>query len=331
MAGKTTLFCCSMGEVRSQTGSGALESVIRGLMQPDNTELLERFLVYLRAERNFSSHTIRGYRTDLELYGAFLGKKRKGYLGATRRIVREFVVHEASRSAASSVMRRKASLKTFYRYLLREGWVAENPAAGLASTKLPQSLPDVLSRRETENLLEAGECSGEGERRRDQVIFELLYATGIRISELCSLDLDDVELSRKQLRIRSGKGRKERTVFFGDPGKEALVAYLEERPKWVKQYDKSALFFGKKGRRLSARSVRDVLDRWATRVGKPAHPHTLRHSFATHMLEQGADIRAIQELMGHSSLSTTQKYTHLDLKTIMNIYKKTHPREDGGD
>ncbi len=297
-------------------------------MAPDNIELLERFLVYLRAERNFSPHTLRNYRIDLELLLAFLGKRRSSFLGASRKMIREFVTTEATRCKATTVMRRKAALKTFYRYLQREGWVQENPASGLASTRLPLVLPDVLSQREAQNLLEASECSKAEDRKRDQALFELLYATGMRVSELAALDVDDVDLTHKQARIRSGKGRKERVVFFGGPAADSLAEYLAERPKWLKRRDPKALFFGRKGGRLSPRSVRDVLDRWATRVGKPAHPHTLRHSFATHMLEEGADIRAIQELLGHASLSTTQKYTHLDMKTIMEAYHKAHPREE---
>lgn len=297
-------------------------------MPPDNLELLERFLVYLRAERNFSPHTLRNYRVDLELLMAFLGKRRSTYLLASRKMIREFITTEATRCKAATVMRRKASIKTFYRYLQRERWVEENPASGLASTRLPQVLPDVLTQKEAENLLDAAECSKAEDRLRDQAMFELLYGTGMRVSELAALDVDDVDLGHKQARIRSGKGRKERLVFFGAPAADALMAYLGERSKWLKKRDVKALFFGRKGGRISPRTVREVLDRWATRVGKPAHPHTLRHSFATHMLEEGADIRAIQELLGHASLSTTQKYTHLDLKTIVEAYRKAHPREE---
>lgn len=297
-------------------------------MPHDNLELLERFLVYLRAERNFSPHTLRNYKIDLELLLAFLGKRRLAFPSATRKVIREFIMTEATRCQATTIMRRKASIKTFYRYLLREGVVELNPASGLASTRLPQKLPEVLTQKETENLLDAAECSKPEDRIRDQAMFELLYGTGMRVSELAGLDIDDVDLARKQARIRSGKGRKERSVFFGAPAQEALQLYLAQRPKWVKKQDVKALFFGRKGRRISPRTVRDVLDRWAVRVGKPAHPHTLRHSFATHMLEQGADIRTIQELLGHASLSTTQKYTHLDLKTIVEAYRKAHPREE---
>lgn len=300
-------------------------------MPDSSNDLVARFLTYLRAERSFSPHTVRNYQADLADFAAFAGKRRSSLLNASRRVVREYISALAVRSKPATVMRHKAALRTFYRFLQREGLVDLNPTSGLSSVRLPQKLPDVLSQREADNLLQSRGASREDDRVRDQAMAELLYATGLRVSELAGLNVDDVDLGRKQVLVRVGKGNKQRTVFFGEPAAAALVEYLGERGQWVKGQDVRAMFFGRRGRRISPRTVRAILDRWATRVGKPVHPHTLRHSFATHMLEKGADIRAIQELLGHASLSTTQKYTHLDLHTIMDAYKKAHPLEGETD
>jgi integrase/recombinase XerC len=206
--------------------------------------------------------------------------------------------------------------------------VEANPAARLPPTRLPKRLPDVLTQREAGTLVEGGGRERTGDFVRDAAILELLYATGMRVSELAALDVSDLDLQARDVRIRSGKGKKERHAFFGKPAADALDLYLARRGLWTDGSGRDALFFGKRGRRISDRGVRRLVDRHALAVGKPVHPHVLRHSFATHMLERGADIRAIQELLGHASLATTQKYTHLDMSLIREAYEKAHPRED---
>ena len=308
----------------------------------ERTELLDRFRTYLTVERGYSRHTLRNYLADMEALADFLARRHSGLARATRRQLREFLGLEAQGHRPATVARRKATIRTFYRFLVREEVIAENPAAVLPSVKLPKPLPKALTQREAEALMDqpgstgrkkGPDASDEPEDLpallRDIAIAELLYGTGMRVSELVALDLDDLDLRRGEARIRAGKGNKERLVYLGDPAKEALGRYMAERPLWTSGRDPQALFFGKRGARLSDRGVRRILDRLAVRLGKPLHPHMLRHSFATHMLERGADIRSIQELLGHSSLSTTQKYTHMDLKMLMEVYRKAHPREDG--
>ncbi len=307
----------------------------------ERTELLSRFRTYLQVERGYSRHTLRNYLADIEALADFLARRSSSLSRATRRQLREFLGMEAQGHRPATVARRKATIRTFYRFLVREEVIEENPAAVLPAIKLPKPLPKALTQREAEALMDQTARPGRPAARddahrkeemptlnRDVAILELLYGTGMRVSELVALDLGDLDLRRGEARIRAGKGNKERLVYLGDPARDALARYLAERPLWSTGRDPDALFFGKRGTRLSDRGVRRVLDRLAVRLGKPLHPHMLRHSFATHMLERGADIRAIQELLGHSSLSTTQKYTHMDLKLLMEVYRKTHPREE---
>jgi integrase/recombinase XerC len=294
----------------------------------ERTELLGRFETYLRVERGFSPHTIRNYLADLGVLADFLADKRLSLSKARRKQLREFLGLQAVRYAPATVSRRRASLATFYRFLRREGAIKENPADLLPGVRLPQRLPPMLTQREAENLVASGRGEDDPDHLRDWAILELLYGTGMRVSELVALDERDLDLSSGEVRIQRGKGGKSRIAFFGDAAVAALTAYAGDRPRWQQGHDPHALFYGKRGRRLSDRSVRRIMDRCSGRVGKPLHPHMLRHSFATHMLEEGADIRTIQELLGHANLSTTQKYTHLDMKTIMAAYKKAHPREE---
>jgi len=294
----------------------------------ERTELLMLFERYLTVERAYSKHTIRNYMADVNLLADFLVKRRSSLLGATVRQLREFVTFQAVRYAPSTVSRRKAAVKTLYRFLLREGRVKENPAALLPGTRLPRVLPAVLTQRETETLVDVPDDQENPDLLRDLAIMELLYATGMRVSELARLDVQDVRLGSGEIRILSGKGKKDRVAFLGERAAAALEDYLAERHLWAGPGEKRALFYGKTGKRISDRSVRRLLDRYSVRVGKPVHPHMLRHSFATHMLEQGADIRSIQELLGHSNLSTTQKYTHMDMRTIMEAYRRAHPRDE---
>lgn len=290
--------------------------------------LLSAFETYLRVERGYSVHTIRNYLADLNALADFLAHRRSSLAGANSKALREFIGLQAVRYAPATVARRKTSIKTFYKFLVREGELKASPAALLPATRLPKPLPGVLTRGEAESLMEGGEGTDPLDTLRNRAMVELLYATGMRVSELAALDLGDLDFGRLEARIRRGKGKRERIAFFGEPARAALQAYLPTRHQWHTGGPGEALFFGKRGKRISDRSIRRALDRFSPSVGKPLHPHMLRHSFATHMLEQGADIRTIQELLGHASLGTTQKYTHMDLAAIVKAYKKAHPREE---
>ena len=223
----------------------------------------------------------------------------------------------------SSAARKLASLRTFFRYLCREGVVEVNPARALLSPRQERRIPAHLDEADVARLL-ALEGDGDGEVRA-RAILELLYATGIRCAELVGLDLPEVDLDGRFVRVL-GKGRKERMVPFGAPAEKALREYLPVRAKWRPRTD--ALFVNARGGRLTDRSVRTVVQRRVLQVAvaQRISPHGLRHSFATHLLERGADLRSIQELLGHARLSTTQRYTHLDTRHILEIYRKTHPR-----
>jgi integrase/recombinase XerC len=297
---------------------------------PDNTDILERFSRYLKVERGFSAHTVAAYRNDVLSLARFLAAREEDLVGCTRNRLREFLMQCAQTEASATVMRRKAALTTFYRHLLREGDVATNPARALPSIKLGCPLPSVLTRNETEHLLEDRLAAGttEAVELRDLAIAEFLYSSGLRVSELCALDLGDVDLLRGEVRVRKGKGSKERIAFIGDAALRALATWLEARSHWKRDKAPMALFLGVKGNRIQQRTVRQFLTHWGTRIGRHLHPHLFRHSFATHMLEAGADIRTIQELLGHASLGTTQKYTHLDAARLLEAYREAHPREE---
>jgi integrase/recombinase XerC len=291
------------------------------------TKAIRAFLRHLDRERNLSPHTLRAYGEDLHQFQDHL----KAELGrephpedVDHLLIRSFLarLHEGGFRKASAA-RKLASLRTFFRFLCREGVLTKNPARTLLSPRLEKRIPPHLSESEVADLIEV---PGEGDADvRARAILELLYATGLRCAELVSLDLSEVDLEARMVRV-VGKGRKERVVPFGTRARDALLAYLPVRSGLRPRED--ALFVNARGGRLTDRSIRGLV---ATRVRRLAmaqrvSPHTLRHSFATHLLERGADLRAIQELLGHASLSTTQRYTHVDVRHILSIYKKTHPR-----
>jgi integrase/recombinase XerC len=244
--------------------------------------------------------------------------------------VRAFLAHLHSRRLAKvSVQRALAALRTYMRFLGREGVVAANPARVVPTPRAPKPLPEVVSAPDLAELLDALPPTSAG--RRDRAALEMLYAAGLRVSELVGLDLDDVDLSRRLVRV-TGKGNKERVVPFGTKAALAIRSYLPDRAAWRHQ-GKAAdgeepLLVNQRGGRLSDRSMRRILDAAVQHVAlvHRLHPHALRHAFATHLLEAGMDLRAIQELLGHASLSTTQRYTHLDLAHLMETYRKSHPK-----
>jgi integrase/recombinase XerC len=285
------------------------------------------FLRHLERERNLSPHTLRAYGQDLEQFCRHVRDElgRPPLPGDIDHLmIRSFLarLHRCGLRKASAA-RKLASLRTFFRYLCREGVLERNPARALLSPRLERRVPAHLEEGEVEVLLDLPGASDAA--RRGRAILELLYATGIRCSELVGLDLAEVDLEGRMLRVL-GKGRKERVVPFGSRARDALRAYLPARARARPRTE--ALFVNARGGRLSARSVRGLV---ASRVralalARRISTHGLRHSFATHLLQRGADLRTIQELLGHASLSTTQRYTHVNTPQILEIYRKTHPR-----
>ncbi|MGD8497561.1 MAG: tyrosine recombinase XerC [Chromatiales bacterium] len=287
---------------------------------------IEDFLRYLGEERRYSPHTIDGYRRDLSALQAWLdARDRRDWAGVDTQDIRDFVGEQHRRGlAAKSLQRRLSSIRGFYRYLLREGLVERNPAADLSAPKVRRRLPGTLDVDQVDRLLDIAIDSPLASR--DAAIMELLYSSGLRLAELVAGNLADLDLGEGMLRV-VGKGRKTRNVPVGRQAREALRRWLGERTKLAAP-EEQALFVGRGGRRLSGRSVQQRLRRWAQlqAVGRHVHPHMLRHSFATHLLESSGDLRAVQELLGHADIATTQIYTHLDFQHLAKVYDTAHPR-----
>lgn len=289
------------------------------------------FLNYLTYERNVSANTIAAYRDDLDSFVSFLtddyftmARDQLELRRVDHLAVRSYLAHLARRSLRrSSIARHLSALRSFFKYLMREGIVETNPARNVATPKGEKHLPSVLQTSDVTILLEQPDLATPL-GLRDRAFLELLYGAGLRIGELVGIDVDDVELRARLVKVR-GKGSKERIVPFGSKAEEAVRAWMAARQAAPEQH---ALFINYRGDRITARSVRRLFERYvraaALRAG--VSPHTLRHSFATHLLNAGADLRGIQELLGHASLSTTQKYTHLNDWQLIEVYRKAHPR-----
>ena len=287
------------------------------------------FLVFLRHERNASPHTIAAYGRDLKQLTEYFHKRGVLWKKADAIVLRGFLAElHAKHLKKTSIGRKLASMRAFFDYARRKGWISADPAAGLATPRTDKTLPSFLSEDEAAGLLDLP-ASGRPGDLRDKAILELLYATGIRVSELIGLNLEDIHSGERLIRVL-GKGRKERIVPFGAKAAERLQAYLQARRSMpiLSGDGERAVFLNRRGGRLTVRSVQRMVRNFVTRtsVNRRISPHSLRHSFATHLLGRGADLRAIQELLGHASLATTQKYTHMDLRQLLEIYKKSHPR-----
>jgi integrase/recombinase XerC len=337
---------------------------------PAMKQAIEKFLAYLRSVKNSSPHTILNYGKDLEQFVVFLsppGAQPPPLTGVTHSIIREFVAHlHDAGLQKSSIARKLASLRSFFKYCVREGQLKESPARLVPTPKLPKRIPAVLSAEEMNGFLnqlaEMGKSAtpiatknrsrlpapGSSRRsskltdeglllRRDRALLELLYAAGLRVSELTGLNLVDMEQKERVLRVR-GKGNKERIVPYGSKAQEALEKYWPVREQLLSHTSSvrgrhrgephtEAIFLNYAGRRLTQRSVGRIVKKYVrlVNVNWDLHPHSLRHAFATHLLADGADLRAIQELLGHQSLSTTQKYTHASIRQLMDTYDKSHP------
>lgn len=285
------------------------------------SDLVAPFLRHLRVERAASPHTIRSYRTDLAQFAEFLQAARiAGPAAVDVRVVRGYLVALHARGLdAVSVSRKLAALRTWFRFLVRRGFLDRNPAREVRAPRVARKLVSFLPIDETIALVDRPAAPGT---ERDHAILELLYASGLRVAEVSGLDVDDVDRDERTVRVL-GKGRKERIVPFGVPAARALEAWLGRRGD-----GRGPLFLNPRGRRLGVRSIYTIVRRSARAAGiaRRVSPHTLRHTFATHLLDAGADLRAIQELLGHSRLSTTQRYTHVGSDQLMRVYDQAHPR-----
>ena len=287
---------------------------------------IQQFTAYLQTERDVSPHTLAAYRCDLAQLLAFAVREKGEDVsaqGMDHLLLRRYLAGMSKETKKSSIGRKLAAIRSFFRFLLRRGEIARNPAELIATPKKEQRLPFHLDIDQTTILMEAPN-DDQKYGLRDRAILELLYSSGLRVSELTALDIGELDPSAGMVRV-TGKGGKERIVPVGSRALEALQEYLDERGDGAAG---GALFLNTRGGRINRRSVARIVDIHVLRIAafKRISPHTLRHTFATHMLEGGADLRAIQELLGHASLSTTQKYTHVSIDRLMEVYDKAHPK-----
>jgi integrase/recombinase XerC len=305
--------------------------------------LVEAFCRHLALERRLSPNTVAAYRRDLTQLGVFLARSQASFEAADHRTLRRFLGQQATRGyARSSVARRVAAIRTFYRWAEVTGAVRPNPASALGSPKAGSTLPTVLRPAEAASLVEAPAANGpatdaapagsddaraEAVAFRDRAILELLYGSGLRVAEVCGLDTSRVDLDRGRV-VVLGKGSKERDLPLSEFSAEAVEEYLRRGRGWFRPEGRAALFFNLRNRPITPRDVRTMVEKYRRRVlpDRRISPHTLRHSFATHLLEGGADIRSVQELLGHASLGTTQRYTHVSRSRLLAAYRQSHPR-----
>jgi integrase/recombinase XerC len=302
-------------------------------------EYIDRFSEYLKYQRNASEHTLRNYISDLEQFYDYLCPKNPDGSRSDLNInqidhitIREYMatLYQAKRKK-TSISRKLATLRTFFKFLCREQVIEMNPARLVSSPRLEKRLPRVISIDEIIQFIETPDAE-TALGKRDRAILELLYATGCRVSEVSGMNIEDIDFKHETIRVR-GKGRKERFVPFGSKAKEALGTYIEVRAALLdglpeRRRDASAVFLNYQGTRISTRSIGRLVDKYVKEcaLANNISPHSLRHSFATHLLSAGADLRAIQELLGHARLSTTQIYTHVSIDQLMKVYDKAHPR-----
>lgn len=301
-------------------------------------ELIERYINYLQYERNASPHTVRNYRSDLLQFRDYLVAGRATAAVDINSVdalcIRGFLsVLFEKQEKKSSIARKLSAVRAFFKFLRREGVLAENPSTLVSTPKQDKTLPRIMTEEEMNTFLDRlaqATKTGEPAMRRDRAMLELLYASGLRVSELTGLDLRSVSLGDSMVLVR-GKGRKERIVPFGSKAKQAIEDYLPVRQKVLQESRKSsqqAVFLNLRGERLTTRSVDRLVKKYVRQYGPPVKvsPHSLRHAFASHLLTEGADLRAIQEMLGHTSLATTQKYTQVSIKQLIEVYDKAHPK-----
>ena len=296
--------------------------------RPSSDELVDAFVEHLRVERNLSPHTVTAYASDLAGYLRWAERADLHVLDVDHRALRRYLADlDRARYARKTVARRLAAVRSFYRYLVMRGLMSGSPAAVLSTPRISSRLPTVAPTDTLSKLLESPDATTPA-GTRDRAILELLYATGIRVSELTGLDIGDVDLAGALVKVM-GKGGRERIVPMHPVAVRCLRAYLADgRPRLDRGRSDSALFLNRNGTRLTSGGVRRMLARYLQAVGSELNvtPHALRHTFATHLLEGGADLRTVQELLGHIALSTTQTYTHLSTKHLREVHKGAHPR-----
>ena len=290
--------------------------------------VFNKYINYLEAERNASPYTVRNYTTDLLDFFHFLRDKEIDSLKEVDRyVLRDYLSYLMEKGfVKASIARKLSAIRSFYRYLLREKIISANPVATTSSPKLDRRLPSFLTQEEINRLLEAPDLSTP-QGLRDCALLELLYASGLRVSELVSLNLEQVNLDTNEVRVW-GKGSKERIVLMGQPAARALTAYLTQgRPELLGEKGGNALFLNRYGKGIIERRVQRILEKYTNiaGIGKRVYPHMLRHTFATHLLDGGADLRVVQELLGHASLSSTQIYTHVSKSQAKKVYLSAHP------
>jgi tyrosine recombinase XerC len=289
-------------------------------------EVFSKYIDYLQAERNASPYTVRNY-TDalLEFFEFVRGQEIQSLKDVNKQTLRGYLSYlMAQGKAKSSIARRLSAIRSFYRFLMREELVAASPAATTASPRLDRRLPSFLTVEEAKRLVESPDLS-KPQGQRDRALLELLYASGLRISELVNMNVEQVNLATNEIRVW-GKGAKERVVLIGGPAARALNDYMSRgRPELLGGKKSNALFVNRYGGRLPARRVQKLLEKYAMAIDKKVHPHMLRHTFATHLLDGGADLKVVQELLGHADLSSTQIYTHVTQSRARKIYLSAHP------
>lgn len=295
---------------------------------------IENFLTWMRVERGRATNTVESYRRDLRKACVWLANRGTDLMNASGDDLGEFVAHlQSSGDAASSSARRVAALRMYYSHLVADGLLAKDPTVHLEGVKVAGGVPKALSAQETERVL-SSVTGDRPEDVRDRALLEFLYATGARVSEACGLNLDDVDRSGRLIRL-FGKGSKERIVPIGGIAYDALIAYVDngarrdlEPMQWSRRDDRTAVFLTNRGRRLTRQKAWDVVRTAGLRagLGRELSPHALRHTCATHMLEGGADLRIVQEMLGHASISTTQIYTKVSQERLLKVYRDAHPR-----
>ncbi len=297
-------------------------------------EIFNKYIDYLQAEKNASKYTVRNYTNDLLEFFNFAREKEISSLKeVNKQTLRGYLAHLMEQGfAKSSIARKLSAIRSFYRYLLREEMVSSSPVATTTSPKLDRRLPSFLTVAEAKRLVESPDLS-QPQGQRDRALLELLYASGLRVSELVSMNVEQINLDTNEIRVW-GKGSKERVVLIGGPAARALSTYISQsRPRLLGGKKNNALFINRYGGRLPARSVQKILTKYARTLDKRVHPHMLRHTFATHLLDGGADLRVVQELLGHAKLTSTQIYTHVTHSQARKIYLSAHPmaREKSDD
>ena len=289
---------------------------------------IDAFIDHLKFERNASPHTLDAYRRDLLQFYEHMQEAGVPFSRIDNMVIRSYLARLYHKEEKKSTIARKlAALRSFFQFCMQKKWLKDNPAKVVATPKQDKPVPSFLSEEEMASLLDVPDTRRPLDLR-DKALLEMLYATGLRVSELVGLDLEDINFEERLLRVR-GKGKKERLVPYGRAAEDSLHAYFRVRPSLAQgRIGDTAVFLNYRGERLSTRSVQRIVRTCIrqTALKRRISPHSLRHSFASHLLSRGADLRSIQELLGHASLATTQKYTHLDLGHLLDVYKKSHPR-----